>query len=192
MTSGMAIHARGGMQRRATFTGVYVLLAAVTMIFAAFTSAMVVRRGLAGDWVSVRLPGVLWANTVVLLASSAALEAARRGLRRGDRTAFNRYWSGATALGFLFLGGQYLAWRQLAAAGVYLATNPASSFFYLLTAAHALHVLGGLAALGYIEVKALRLQMGPGKRTAADVSALYWHFLDGLWIYLLLLFRIWG
>lgn len=188
MTSSVPI----GTQRRATFTGVFVLLAAVTMLFAAFTSAMVVRRGLAGDWVSMRVPPILWANTAVLAASSAAVELSRRALRRGGRGGFNLWWSLATGLGLLFLAGQYMAWRELHAAGIYLATNPASSFFYLLTVTHAVHLAGGLAALGYIEWKALRLELGPGKRTAVDVSALYWHFLDGLWIYLLLLFQLWG
>lgn len=183
---------RGGAQRRATITGTLVLLAAITMLFAAFTSAMVVRRGLANDWVSLRLPGILWWNTGVLMASSLAIELARGALRQGARSSFNRCWSAAAVLGLLFLGGQYLAWRDLQAAGVYLASNPSSSFFYLLTVAHALHVAGGLVALGYIDLKALRLELGPGKRTAVEVSALYWHFLAGLWLYVLLLFRIWG
>jgi cytochrome c oxidase subunit 3 len=95
-------------------------------------------------------------------------------------------------LGFLFLAGQYAAWRQLVATGVYLATNPSSSFFYVFTVAHALHLAGGLLALVFITVWAWRLQLGPGRRTAVDVSAFYWHFMDGLWIYLLLLFRFWG
>ena len=79
-----------------------------------------------------------------------------------------------------------------AAAGIFVATNPSSSFFYLLTAAHGLHILGGLTALVYVDVEALRLKLGPGKRTAVDVSAVFWHFVDGLWIYLMALFLVWG
>ena len=109
---------RGGSQRRATITGVLVLLAAVTMLFAAFTSAMVVRRGLAGDWVSIPLPGILWANTAVLIASSVVIEMARKALRSSRRDEFNRYWSVATVLGVLFLLGQCLAWRSLIASGI--------------------------------------------------------------------------
>ena len=71
-------------------------------------------------------------------------------------------------------------------------TNPSSSFFYLLTAAHGLHIVGGLSALVYVDVQALRLRLGPGKRTAVDVSAMFWHFVDGLWIYLMVLFLVWG
>ncbi len=168
------------------------MLAASVMLFAAFSSAFFVRRGLSNDWVNTPLPRILWINTGVLAASSTALELARSALRAGRRAAFNRYWTGATVLGALFLGGQYLAWRQLNDAGIYLATNPSSSFFFVLTCAHAVHLLGGIAALGYIDVQALMLRLGPGKRTAVDVSAYFWHFLDAIWIYLMALFFFWG
>jgi len=173
-------------------TGLLVLLAASVMLFAAFSSAFFVRRGLSNDWVNTPMPQILWLNTAVLVASSAVIELARRALRSGHRAAFNRYWTAGTALGALFLGGQYIAWRELHAAGIYLATNPSSSFFFLLTCVHAVHLLGGISALGYVDVQALRLRLGPGKRTAVDVSALFWHFLDGIWIYLMLLFFFWG
>jgi len=134
----------------------------------------------------------VWANTAVLLLSSLLLELARRSLKTGRRTAFNRYWTAATVLGALFLLGQAAAWRELYAAGIFVATNPSSSFFYLLTAAHGLHILGGLTALVYVDVQALRLRLGPGKRTAVDVSAMFWHFVDGLWLFLMALFLVWG
>jgi cytochrome c oxidase subunit III len=169
-----------------------VLLAASVMFFAAFTSAFFVRRGMSNDWVDTPLPRLLWVNTVVLVASSLALELARRALRSGRRAVFNGYWTGATILGGLFLCGQYLAWRQLNAAGIYLATNPSSSFFFLLTCVHAVHLVGGISALGYIDMQALLLRLGPGKRTAVDVSAYFWHFLDAIWIYLMVLFFFWG
>ena len=82
--------------------------------------------------------------------------------------------------------------RQLQAAGVYVSSSPGSSFFYLLTVAHAVHVLGGVAALLYIEAQALLLQLGPAKRTVVEVCRLYWHFLAGLWVYLILVLKIWG
>jgi cytochrome c oxidase subunit 3 len=173
-------------------TGLMVLLAATTMAFAAFTSAFVVRRGISNDWVALPLPRIVWANTAVLLVSSLLLELARRSLKCGRRSAFNRYWTAGTALGALFLLGQAIAWRELNVAGIFVATNPSSSFFYLLTAAHGLHILGGLTALVYVDVQALRLRLGPGKRTAVDVSAVFWHFVDGLWLYLMALFLVWG
>src|SRR5712692_5899397 len=170
-----------GASRRASITGLLVLLAASVMLFAAFTSAFFVRRGMSNDWVNTPLPRILWINTAVLVVSGLALELARRALRSGSRAAFNRYWTGGTILGAVFLCGQYAAWRQLNDAGIYLATNPSSSFFFLLTCVHAVHLIGGMGALGYVNIQALRLRLGPGKRTAVDVCAVFWHFLDGMW-----------
>src|SRR5690349_1845024 len=160
-----------GASLRASLTGLFVLLTATTMIFAAFTSAFWVRRGLSNDWRPTTLPPILWVNTGVLLVSSAMLEIARRSLKAGKRSEFNRYWTIGTGLGILFLLGQALAWRQLNDAGVFIATNPSSSFFYVLTAAHAVHVIGGISALTYVDVKALLFQLCPGKPTAGDVCA---------------------
>jgi cytochrome c oxidase subunit 3 len=162
------------------------------MVFAAFTSALVVRRGTGTDWVSLAKPPILLVNTVVLLLSSIVLDFSRRALKNRDRGRFNLWWTVATGLGALFLLGQGLAWRELKDAGVYVSSNPTSSFFYVLTASHALHLLGGLTALVYVDVQALRLRLGPAKRTAIDVSAIFWHFLDGLWLYLMILFYVWG
>lgn len=181
-----------GASRRASFTGLIVLLVASTMVFAALTSAFVMRRGIAEDWTSLPKPPVLFVNTAVLLLSSIVLDLSRRALKSGNRSRFNLWWTMATALGILFLVGQAYAWRQVNAAGFYIATNPASSFFYLLTASHAAHLLGGVAALVYVDVQALRLRLGPAKRTAIDVAAIFWHFLDGLWIYLMVLLYVWG
>jgi len=181
-----------GAFRRASFTGLYVLLAASTMLFAAFTSAMVVRRGLGDDWVSMPKPPILLVNTGILLASSVALEVARRALRAGGRAKFNGWWTAGTALGMLFLAGQAVAWNQLNSASVLISNNPSNSFFYVLTVSHAVHLLGGVSALFYVDIQALRLSLGPAKRTAIDISAIFWHFLDGLWLYLMVLIYFWG
>jgi cytochrome c oxidase subunit III len=181
-----------GSSRRASFTGLFVLLAASTMVFAAFTSAFVVRRGMSDDWTSLPKPPVLFVNTIVLILSSVVLDLSRRALKAGNRSRFNLWWTVATALGITFLLGQAYAWRQLNDAGFFVSTNPASSFFYVLTASHAFHLLGGVAALLYVDVQALRLRLGPAKRTAIDVTAIFWHFLDGLWVYLMVLLYVWG
>ena len=174
--------ADGALAIRRYRTGMWLALGAMTMVFAAFTSAYVVRKGLSNDWRSMRLPSILWLNTAVLAASSLTFERARRD-RRG---ALN--WLGVTsALGLIFLIGQYVAWTQLRASGVYVATNPSSSFFYLLTGAHGLHLLGGVAALGYVLLRARLEPAWAGRQAAVEASSLYWHFMDGLWIYLLLL-----
>ncbi len=181
-----------GWSRRASFAGLFVLLASTTMVFAALSSAFLMRRGIADDWTSTPKPHVLWVNTVLLIASSVVLDRSRHALKARDRSRFNFWWTAATALGILFLIGQAFAWRELRDAGIYVASNPSSSFFYVFTAVHAAHLLGGLTALVYVDVQAWRLQLGPAKRTAIDVSAVLWHFLGGVWVYLMVLLYLWG
>src|SRR5580704_281667 len=101
-------------------TGITLTIGAMMMFFLALTSAFIVRRGTNNDWQAFVLPRVLWANTLVLLASSATLELARRQLLRGATAAFRNLWSLTTALGLVFVGGQLIAWHQLRAAGVFL------------------------------------------------------------------------
>lgn len=168
--------------------GLWIFLGTVTMLFAAFTSAYVVRRS-GADWQPVWRPPVLWVNTGVLLASSLALEAARRlGLGRCWTTAGFAYLI-ALALGVVFLAGQVVAWRQLVAAGIYLPTNPSSSFFFMLTGAHAVHVVAAVGVLAW--ATALTWTVGPRDpvrwHTAADVCRVFAHFLFGVWLYLLAL-----
>ena len=179
----------GGSARvpeRAYFTAIQLGMAGIIMFFMALTSSFLVRKGLGADWVAFGLPRVLWFNTLILLASSATIELARRSLREGDAASFRHWWSITTAFGVLFLVGQLLAWRQLRAQGVFLSSNPSSSFFYLLTALHGLHLAGGLVFLGCVRLGSWR-----GSRLsragAAGLAALYWHFMDGLWLFLLAL-----
>ena len=182
-------------------TGVWIGIAAISMAFAAFTSALLVRQGAAPDWQHFSLPRILYFNTVVLLLSSGTMALASRRLTAAWELAADRppgavgmgtgvAWVGLTlALGLLFLGGQLLAWRSLAAQGLFLATNPSSSFFYVFTAAHAIHLLGGIAALGYLLLRLRGRSERPPERALAAVS-LYWHFMDVLWLYLLLVLAL--
>ncbi|HLM80473.1 MAG TPA: cytochrome c oxidase subunit 3 [Terriglobales bacterium] len=169
-------------------TGIWVALAAITMSFAALTSALFVRQGSGMDWQHMILPPILYANTLVLLASSVTLEVARRriaGYALGieSQIAAPMRWLVITlALGLLFVAGQYVAWLQLKGAGLYLATNPNSSFFYVFTAVHALHVLGGLCGLVYVMSKLRRSIL---RQSTFAAAAQYWHFMDVLWLYLL-------
>jgi cytochrome c oxidase subunit 3 len=132
---------------------------------------------------------VVWFNTAILLFSSITIVVARRKLESGARDAFRTWWSVTTGLGLLFLAGQIIAWRRLAAAGMLLSTNPSSSFFYLLTAAHGMHLAGGIFALLYVafrEWKRSRISQA----TAAELTSIYWHFMDGLWVFLLVLLTV--
>ena len=170
-------------------TAIWVLLASITMTFAAFTSALIVRQGGAKDWHHLTLPTILYLNTAILLGSSVSLELARRRIAafmRGPRIeAAPAGWLKVTLfLGLLFVAGQYVAWLQLQAQGLYLATNPNSSFFYVLTAVHAIHVTGGLGGLARVMYKLNRSAL---RKSTLDATSRYWHFMDVLWVYLLLL-----
>ncbi|MBI2819028.1 MAG: cytochrome c oxidase subunit 3 [Acidobacteria bacterium] len=180
-----------GHARRVYRTGMYLALVGISMLFIAFTSAYIVRSGLGDDWAAMSLPPLLWWNTALLILSSFTMEQTSRTLSQGPRTASNGWVTATAILGLLFLTGQMLAWRQLAGNGIYLATNPSSSFFYLLTGAHAVHLTGGLMALFYITLEAWRYRLGPAKRTLVEVTAIYWHFMAGLWVYILLLLWWW-
>ena len=167
------------------YTGMALGIVSILMFFMALASAFLVRRG-SGDWVSVRIPTQMWINTVVLLVSSGTLELARQRLAKGKLAAYKNLWLVTTVLGVMFLVGQVVAWRQLVAQGIYLASNPASSFFYIFTGAHALHLLGGVAALLYVAVRNFdRAQVT--RTVAAEVTSHYWHFMDALWLFLLTL-----
>ena len=171
--------------QRRYYTGMMVGLAGILMLFTGFTSAFLVRRGLGSDWQGLQLPPLLWVNTLVLLVSSGCLEMARK--RVHDILALRRWWLAATVLGVAFLIGQGVVWKQLWNAGLFLSTNPSSSFFYVLTATHGIHLLGGVIALLVLNGK---LWKGLLNRMHVGVMALYWHFMDGLWVFLLLLFVI--
>jgi cytochrome c oxidase subunit 3 len=168
-------------------TAVLLGMVSITMFFLVPTVAFVVLRVInLRNWIGIHLPGILWLNTIALLLSSATLEAARHKLRADDAAGFRRMWTLTTVLGLLFVGGQIIAWRQLHARGVYAASGLASSFFYLFTALHALHLLGGIFALLYVELhrfEAARIS----RSLAAEIASYYWHFMDGLWVFLVAL-----
>ncbi len=183
--SGKNSHSGQSSSRR-YFTGMAVGIVSILMFFMALASAYLVRKGTSGDWLPLRIPALLWVNTALLLVSSGTLEIARKRLANADGNGFKTYWLLTTGLGVAFLMGQIVAWKQLAQQGIYLATNPASSFFYIFTGTHALHLLGGIAALLYVARRNFT-QANVTKSVAAEVTSYYWHFLDALWLFLLAL-----
>jgi cytochrome c oxidase subunit 3 len=178
----------GSVPQRTYITGMTVALGGILMFFMALTSAYIVRKDIPNNgWHPLAVPRILWLNTSILIASSFTLSHARKRFKSNDQQGFRHWWSVTTILGGLFLVGQIIAWRQLAAAGLFLATNPSSSFFYVFTAAHGLHLLGGVLALTWILFRPThRLTQS----TATEVAAMYWHFMDGLWVFLFLLFLL--
>jgi cytochrome c oxidase subunit 3 len=179
-----------------------VAVSAIGMSFAAFTSAMFVRQDSSTDWQHFQLPHVLYLNTLILIGSSVTLQLSRQrfaaipqAAQRASASvkalsASGIYWLYLTAaLGLIFVLGQILAWRNLAVQGLFLATNPSSSFFYLFTALHAVHLLGGMGGLFYVLRKLIR-DGGAAETSGLSAFSIYWHFMDLLWVYLLLLLAI--
>jgi cytochrome c oxidase subunit I len=186
MPSRMTVAAE--IPQRVYGTGVVMLLAGVIMFFAALVSAEIVRRGFSSDWRPLEFPSrILWLSTAILVASSFILARSRTRWLAGDESGF-RHGLGVTAiLGVFFLAGLGLVWRALAARGIGVATNPSSSFFYVFTGAHALHVVGGVVALAAI---ALRSPRRISRTTAAGAVSTYWHAINSLWILLFLFLLI--
>ena len=198
-----------GQRLRRTRLGLMVGMVAIAMLFVSFTSVYVVRRGLptlddrtgtyVRDWMPVNLPtGLLLVNTLLLVLSSLTAELARRQITRQAALApvqsipgvsvgkeRNFPWLGATVgLGLAFLTGQWMAWRELADRGFYLATSASSSLVYLLTATHAVHLAGGLLVLLYAVATSLLHRPVEGRRIVVDVTAWYWHFMALIWLYI--------
>jgi cytochrome c oxidase subunit III len=190
--------------------GLIVALVAVVMIFVSYSSAYVVRQGLptldprtgtlVRDWLPLQLPSFLLVNTLVLLISTLTMELARRQAVRVAVTAGmdsqpttrietdKMPWLALTAvLGLSFLAGQWLVWRELAARGFYVDTSPSSSFFYLLTGVHGIHLLGGILALLAAGAASLLRKSAASSAVVVDATAWYWHFMTFLWVYILCL-----
>jgi cytochrome c oxidase subunit III len=185
------LHAVKDPRGEPTRTGIWVGLSAIAMVFAALTSALYVREGSGyTDWTHIALPPILYFNTLALIASSITLELARRrgaGYMRGQdasRSQASLWLNSTMLLGLVFVVGQYFAWLKLRSEGLYLPTNPNSSFFYVLTGVHVVHVLGGLGGLSRVLLK-FRSATHPLRRSTIDATSYYWHFMGMLWIYLL-------
>ncbi len=180
----------GAAAERMVLVGVWVALAPILMLFLAFASAYVVRRGLGTQWVTVDLPALVWLNTAMLAASSWALQRARGKLQRGEDA--HRLLVATLGLGILFMLGQVAAWWQLRSTGVGMSGSPHGAFFYLLTGAHAVHLLGGVVALAaaafWPEAGFKRLR----RSAAVRVAAIYWHFMGALWLGLIALLQFLG
>lgn len=175
--------------------GLWVALASILMLFGALAGAYVVLAGSSKDWLPVATPHFIWLSTAFILLSSAAFEAARRQLERNNDQGYQRWLLLTVALGTAFLVSQVLAWRELAAQGLYSTVNAYRAFFYILTGTHGVHLFGGLLGLFYLLVRAYRapmdVQTEEGRATTVSIVALYWHFMDVLWVGLLMLLLLW-
>jgi cytochrome c oxidase subunit 3 len=167
--------------------GMWLGIAAIVMAFGALTIAILVRQGADPEWKHVQLPAMVYFNTAVILLSSLTLEMAR-WKSAAEEGAGLRWMKAALGLGLLFVLGQVMAWWQLARQGVFLSSNPSSSFFYILTGMHGLHLVGGIAALGTVAARRAEKER-TRSGSMFEAVRIYWHFMGGLWIFLLIVIR---
>ncbi len=174
---------------------VIVVLATVTMTFGALIAVFVIRSQSQQFWGHIRVPAILWATTATLLMSSATFEAARHRLGKGDQRGFFNRTAWATGLGVTFLIGQIVAWFQILHAGVILARNPHSWFIFLFTGLHGLHIVVGLCGFAYLLIRTKEPASGPKyqvqTRAVASGVAVFWHYLDFMWVLLFALLLFW-
>lgn len=168
-------------------------IAGMIMMFGGFTSAYVVRRA-AGNWLEFKLPSIFFYNTAVILLSSLTLHLSYRGFIKGNEKQYKGLLIATFLLGLTFVVLQYMGWEALNAMGASFTVNPSSSFIYVISGLHAAHVLGGVAAL---TVALAHAYMLPYKRTYRrknrfEVVLQYWHFVDALWVYLVIFFMLNG
>jgi len=170
----------------------WVVIAAVVMMFACLSSAYII-LSLGTERAPVSMPAMFYFSTGIILWSSFTIETAKRSLKHGNGSRYLSWVVITLVLGLVFLAAQLLGWRELAAQGVYFVGHPHSSFFYFFTGAHGVHLLGGIAGLLYLAIRAARtrkLVAGVPSLTAAELGSLYWHTMDALWIWLFLLLLI--
>jgi cytochrome c oxidase subunit 3 len=176
------VHA-GVLSRPTAKFGLWVFLCVVTSLFALFISAYAMRMHV-GDWQPLPKPPLLWLNTAVLILTSVAMQWTRAAANRAQIDAVKIGLMAGGVLTFTFLAGQLVVWQQLNASGYFVAANPANSFFYLLTALHGVHLLGGLVAWGRTTARVWRGVAVREVRLSVELCTVYWHYLLVVWLVL--------
>jgi cytochrome c oxidase subunit 3 len=176
--------------------GLICTLAFVTVTFGALVLVFILRSRVSFNWHHIILPWVLWLDTAVLLASSFTFETGHKKLRAGNQAGFYQWVRYTAVLGGLFLIGQIAAWWQILSAGQLVRGNPHSSFFFILSGLHGAHILVTLAGLFALLYRTHEPASGPrwqmNTRVMANAVGIFWHYLDGLWVVLILLLLIVG
>jgi len=164
----------------------WLFMATVIMLFGAWTSAYIVKRGEPG-WSSFELPTQFWINSLLIVIRSGTLYWAQRAARRDELEKVKLMVSLTVVLGVLFLVGQWLAWIKMIEMNYYFTgtgSNTSSSFIYVLTGVHGLHVISGVIVLIVLLFATFRYQVHSKNMTRMEMCSTYWHFLGGLWLYL--------
>ncbi len=166
--------------------GLLIACGSILMMFAALTSAYIVRQE-AGNWLEFPLPSLFYVSAGILMASSLTIQLAFLAFRRESALAYRTLLSLTAVLGLAFVIVQYQAWQVMYAAGLQLSGNPAPAFVYVLSGLHAAHILGGLVALAVALIHCFKLPVAaaPHRVVRLRLTLTYWHFMDFLWIYLL-------
>ena len=161
----------------------WLFIVTVVMIFAAFTSAHIVRQA-DGDWLIYDIPSMHWYTSGIILLSSVFMQWAYIAAKKDKLEQVKIALTITTALGIVFLFGQLQAWDQLVDAGVFFVGNPAGSFMYIFTGIHGVHLISGVIYLIYMLISSFRYKVHSKNMLNMEMSATWWHFLSGLWIYL--------
>lgn len=161
----------------------WIFIASVIMIFAALTSAYIVRQS-DGNWRIFELPDSFWITSAIIFISSITMHWAYLSAKRDNLETAKLAISMTTLLGIAFLVGQFIAWGDLVKANVYFVGNPSGSFVYVLSGLHGLHIVGGVVFLLFVLVATFRYKVHSKNLAQIEMCATYWHFLDGLWLYL--------
>jgi cytochrome c oxidase subunit 3 len=159
-------------------------IGSIVMMFAGLTSAYIVKRNQAG-WVTYDLPVAFWYSTVIILLSSATVFMAEKAFKTRAMGLYRRWMAITAVLGVLFMLTQYVGFKAFWAEGMTLQANVAYSFLYVIVGLHALHVAGGVIALIVMSLKAFSVKKRVYSSTPIELVGIYWHFVDLLWIYLL-------
>ncbi|MBY0425537.1 MAG: cytochrome c oxidase subunit 3 [Cytophagales bacterium] len=167
----------------------WLFMVSIVMIFAALTSAYLVRMA-EGNWLLFEMPDMLTITTVILFISSITMHIAYKNAQKDNLSTLKVFVSITFGLGILFLLGQYEAWKELVAMKVFFVGNPSGSFLYVLTGVHAFHLVSGLVYLLIVLINSFRLKIHSKNMVQMEMCTTYWHFLDGLWIYLFLFLKL--
>ena len=162
----------------------WVGMASIVMMFAGLTSAYIVKRNLA-NWVSFELPLMFWYSTAVIIISSITLHLSTKAFNNREMARYRSLVVVTLALGLVFVVMQVIGFNQLWAKGITLTGNVSFSFLYVIVGLHALHVIGGVVALVILFLKAFSSKVRNYNVVPLEVISTYWHFVDGLWLYLL-------
>jgi len=168
---------------------VWLFIATIVMLFAALTSAYLVKQG-EGNWLHFNIPDIFWITSAIIVTSSVTMHMAYVSAKRDNMDGIKIFLSLTMLLGLAFLAGQYYSWSELVNQDVFFVGNPAVSFIYVLTGLHGLHLISGMVFIAIVLYSAFKFRIHSKNLSKIEMSVTYWHFLGGLWLYLFFFLKI--